>query len=176
MNNLKEGFPPIEDERAIILILGSMPSEESLRKKGYYAHSRNAFWKITGELFGFEHDTNYEERTTALKKNKIALWDVMQSCERQGSLDSAIDDRTIVVNDFVSFYRNHPNIDYVFFNGIKAENEYLRRVLPSLPDDLKEIEYSRLPSTSPAMAQMSFSEKLLEWSSLKDKHNKAARN
>ena len=176
MNNLKEGFPPIEDERATILILGSMPSEESLRKKEYYAHPRNAFWKITGELFGFEHDTNYVERTAALKNNNIALWDVMHSCERKGSLDSATNDTTIVVNDFVSFYKSHPNIDYVFFNGAKSENEYLKRVLPILPDELKEIEYCRLPSTSPAMAQLSFNEKLVEWSSLKDKRNKAARN
>ncbi|MFV1998095.1 MAG: DNA-deoxyinosine glycosylase, partial [Acidiferrobacterales bacterium] len=171
----KEGFPPIGDESATMLILGSMPSEESLRKNEYYAHPRNAFWKITGELFGFEHDANYAERTTALKKNKIALWDVMFSCERKGSLDSAINDRTIVVNDFVSFYNSHPDIVYVFFNGIKAGNEYHKRVLPGPLDEMIEIEYSRLPSTSPAMAQLSFDEKLLEWSSIKEKHNRVPR-
>jgi len=167
--DMKEGFPPIADERATILILGTMPGEESLRKKEYYANSRNAFWKIMSRLFEFEHDTSYEGRTRILTKNKIALWDVMKSCKRQGSLDSAIDDRTIVENDFASFYRNHPNIRHIFFNGAKAEKEYLKRALPGLPDKVKRIEYSRFPSTSPAMAQLSFDEKLLEWSSIKRK-------
>lgn len=167
MKHLKEGFPPIADQWATVLILGTMPGEESLRKNEYYANLRNTFWKIMARLFEFRDDTSYEERTEALTKNKIALWDVIQACERQGSLDSAIVDKTIVENDFVSFYRSHPNIRHVFFNGVKAQNEYYRRVLPKLSDEAKEIEYSRLPSTSPAMAQLSFDEKLLEWSSIK---------
>jgi len=172
---MKKGFPPIEDKRATILILGSMPSEESLRKNEYYAHPRNAFWKIVAGLFEFEHDASYRERAIAIKKNRIALWDVMQACERRGSLDSAINNKTIVVNNFASFYRCHPNISYVFFNGAKAETEYHKRVLPGLPDGTKGIVYARLPSTSPAMAQLSFDEKLYEWSNIKEKHNKAPR-
>ena len=120
-------------------------------------------------LYEFEHSASYEERTKILKKNKIALWDVMQACERQGSLDSAINDRTMVENDFVSFYGSHPNIRHVFFNGAKAEKEYFKRVLPRLSDATKGIEYFRLPSTSPAMAQLSFDTKLLEWSKIKRK-------
>ena len=146
-----------------------MPGDESLIKNEYYAHSRNTFWKIMARLFEFKHDASYEERTGTLIKNKIALWDVMQACERQGSLDSAIIDRTIVENDFVPFYRSHPNIRHVFFNGAKAQNEYHKRVLPKLSGETKGIEYSRLPSTSPAMARLSFDEKLLEWSSTKRK-------
>lgn len=169
MKNVKEGFPPIADEWATILILGTMPGEESLRKNEYYANSRNTFWKIMASLFKYDLVTSYEERIRTLTKHKIALWDVMQACERQGSLDSAIDNRTIVENDFVSFYRSHPNIRHVFFNGAKAESEYLKRVLPRLSDEAKGLEYSRLPSTSPAMAQLSFDEKLLEWSSIKRK-------
>lgn len=169
MKNIKKGFPPISDQQATILILGSMPSEESLRKNEYYANARNAFWKIVARLFEFEYDANYRERAKAITKNKIALWDVMQACERHGSLDSAINNKTIVVNDFASFYRGHPNIGYVFFNGAKAENEYLKRVLPNLADGAKGIVCSRLPSTSPAMAQLSFDEKLLEWSSIQGK-------
>jgi len=169
MKNVKEGFPPISNEWATILILGTIPGEESLRKNEYYANSRNTFWKIIARLLEFDHDTSYEERKRALTKNKIALWDVMQACKRQGSLDSAIDDRTIVENDFVSFYHSHPNIRHVYFNGAKAEKEYFKRVLPRLTDEAKGIEYSRFPSTSPAMAKLSFDEKLLEWTSIKRK-------
>lgn len=118
-------------------------------------------------LFEFEHAAIYEERTRILKNNKIALWDVMQACERQGSLDSAIIDSSIAENDFVSFYNSHPNIRHVFFNGTKAEKEYRKRVLPRLSAKAKGIEHSRLPSTSPAMARLSFDEKLLEWSNIK---------
>ena len=169
MKNTKEGFPPIADERATVLILGTMPGEESLKKKEYYGNPRNTFWKIMARLFEFEHAAIYEERTKILKNNKIALWDVMQACERQGSLDSAIIDSSIAENDFVSFYSSHLNIRHVFFNGIKAEKEYRKRVLPRLSAEAKGIKYSRLPSTSPAMARLSFDEKLLEWSNIKKK-------
>lgn len=164
---MKKGFIPIADHLATVLILGTMPGEESLRKNEYYSNSRNAFWKIVASLFEFEHDVSYEEKIAILTKHKIALWDVIQACERQGSLDSAIDNRTIVENDFVSFYRSHPYIRYVFFNGAKAESQYLKNVLPRLSGGEKSIVYSRLPSTSPAMAQLSFDEKLLEWSRIK---------
>ena len=167
MKNKKEGFPPIADERATVLILGTMPGEESLKKNEYYGNPRNAFWKIIARLFEFKHAAIYEERTRILKNNKIALWDVMQTCERQGSLDSAIIDSSITKNDFVSFYKNHLNIRHVFFNGTRAEKEYRKRVLPGLSAEAKAIEYSRLPSTSPAMARLSFDEKLLEWSNIK---------
>ncbi len=150
---MKQGFPPIADKQATILILGSMPSEESLRKQEYFAHPRNAFWKITAELFGFDAGTSYAERTVALTKNKIAVWDVMQSCERKGSLDSAIVDETITVNDFETFYKNHPNISRVFFNGAKSESEYLKKVLPNLSGDFRGIKHCRLPAKIPSMAQ-----------------------
>lgn len=167
MKSVVKGFPPIADAKARILILGTMPGEESLKKKEYYGNPRNAFWKIMARLFAFENATSYEDRTRELKNNHIALWDVMRDCERQGSLDSAIVDSSIVANDFVSFYRHYPNIRHVFFNGAKAEKEYCKRVLPMLPAEAKEIEYSRLPSTSPAMASLSFDKKLLAWSNVK---------
>lgn len=170
MTNTKEGFPPIADERATVLILGTMPGEESLKKNEYYGNPRNMFWKIMARLLEFEYTAIYEERTRILKNNKIALWDVMQACERQGSLDSAIIDSTIEENDFVSFYSSHLDIRHVFFNGTKAEKEYRKRVLPRLSAEAKGIESSRLPSTSPAMARLSFDEKLLEWSNIK-KHD-----
>ena len=98
----KEGFPPIADKKATILILGTMPGEESLRKQEYYGNPRNTFWKIMATLFEFEHEEIYEERVKRLKINHIALWDVMQACERLGSLDSAIIDNTIAENDITN--------------------------------------------------------------------------
>jgi TDG/mug DNA glycosylase family protein len=171
MKNLKAGFRPVDDIHAKILILGSMPGEESLRKNEYYANTQNSFWKIMAALLKFGQDASYEEKTNILKKNGVALWDVMRSCERQGSLDSAIRDESIVENNFVSFYLLHPEIKSVFFNGAKAEREYSRRVLPVLPIEARDIEYHRLPSTSAAMARLLFDEKLLEWTKIRGKHN-----
>ena len=167
IKNMKKGFPPIANKKARILILGSMPGKESLRKNEYYANPRNVFWRIMAGLYEFGQDTGYERRIRILRKNKIALWDVMNACERRGSLDSAIKDSTIVENDFVSFYRSHPKIIHVFFNGIKAEREYKKRVKPRLSHEVKGTKYYRLPSTSPAMARLSFEEKLIEWSMIK---------
>ena len=163
---LKKGFPPIIDKKAAVLILGSMPGEESLRKNEYYGHPRNAFWKIMATLFEFDPSIKYKERIKILLKNKIALWDVMRLCERKGSLDSNIKDETIIENNFESFFSKYPNINNVYFNGAKAEKEYLRRVLPELSGLKYNINYERLPSTSPAMTQMTFKAKLLEWSNI----------
>ena len=163
---LKKGFPPIINKTAAVLILGSMPGEESLRKNEYYGHPRNAFWKIMATLFEFDPLIKYEERIKILLKNKIALWDVMRLCERKGSLDSNIKSKTIVENDFYSFFNSFPKIRAVYFNGIKAEKEYLKRVLPELSGLKYNINYERLPSTSPAMTQMTFKAKMLEWSKI----------
>ncbi|MGK5092581.1 DNA-deoxyinosine glycosylase [Deltaproteobacteria bacterium TL4] len=163
---MKQGFPPIAEKTAIILILGTMPGEESLKKKEYYAHPRNAFWEIMASLFDFNPSLNYEEKNEILKDNRIALWDVMKACEREGSLDSKIKKDTIIENDFVSFFNKYPNISYVFFNGSRAKQEYTKRVLPKLAESKHEIKYAQLPSTSPAMAHLSLDEKILEWSKL----------
>jgi double-stranded uracil-DNA glycosylase len=166
---LKIGFPPIAKETVMVLILGTMPGEESLRKNEYYANPRNSFWKIMGSLFGFDSLAPYEERQRILLENRIALWDVIKSCERKGSLDSSINNDTIVENDFAYFFTRYPDIRNVFFNGAKAENEYFKRVFPKLSETKFEIKYDRLPSTSPAMAQLSFNAKMLEWSKVKRK-------
>ena len=156
-------FPPIEDSNAEILILGSIPSVKSLEEVQYYGHPRNAFWDIMGELLGFDPLLDYEKRKLILIQNKIALWDVLKGCEREGSLDSAIKSDTVVTNDFKTFFKTHPNIRKVFFNGTKAEAEFRKRVLPEINEIYPDIEYIRLPSTSPAMASMDKSAKLAEW-------------
>jgi hypoxanthine-DNA glycosylase len=132
-----------------------MPGKASLAAGQYYAHAQNLFWRILGEVTGAAPSAPYEARVRALKSCGIALWDVLESCAREGSLDSAIDDASISANDFASFYRAHPRIAHVFFNGAKAEACYRKHVLPALVDTRGPSSYHRLPSTSPANASMS---------------------
>ncbi|HAF45497.1 MAG: DNA-deoxyinosine glycosylase [Sideroxydans sp. GWF2_59_14] len=152
-------FPPVADEQSNLLILGSMPGKESLKQKQYYAHPQNAFWKIMGDLVGAHPTLPYQQRLSALTAAHIALWDVLKTCERQGSLDSNIQNET--ANDFASFFKNHPHITHVFFNGAKAEQSFKKFVLGK--QKLPPLKFVRLPSTSPAHAGMRYAEKLQAW-------------
>lgn len=156
-------FPPIAEAGARILILGSMPGRASLMAGQYYAHAQNLFWRILAEITGAGPDLPYAIRAQALTRSGIALWDVLASCARVGSLDSAIDEATIRANDFASFYRDHPGIAQVFFNGAKAEACYRRHVRPLLADGFGPQRHTRLPSTSPANAAMSRAHKRGVW-------------
>lgn len=155
------GFAPIARKDARILILGSMPSEKSLQEQQYYAHPGNAFWPIICRLFNAPVDLSYSQKQQLLMDNRIALWDVLQSCFRSGSLDSAIDPATANCNDFKSFLQRHPQIGHVFFNGAKAEQLFRRHVLKQL--NAQPLSYQRLPSTSPANAALSMEKKLAKW-------------
>ena len=154
-------FPPIAAPDATLLILGSMPGKASLLANQYYAHPRNAFWPIMGELFGAGPDLTYARRVRVLKHAGVAVWDVLASCTRGSSLDSDIDEDSIVPNDFASFFRAHPRIDRVFFNGAKAEASFRRYVVPRLA--AATLRLKRLPSTSPANASWSHARKLRSW-------------
>ncbi|WP_432741944.1 DNA-deoxyinosine glycosylase [Methylobacter sp. G7] len=154
-------FDPIADLNAELLILGSMPGQESLTANQYYANRRNAFWKVMAEIVKFDPGASYEIRLQALKTGRIALWDVLQSCTRVGSLDARIDANSISANDFQSFFRRHENIRAVFFNGAKAESAYRQHVLPTVSS--VAVSYIRLPSTSPAHASLSYEQKLQLW-------------
>lgn len=156
-----QSFPPIETADARTLILGSMPGEASLRAGQYYAHPQNLFWRIMGELLGFDQALPYGQRVEALKSARIALWDALHSCRRKGSLDSNIDGGSLAPNDLAAFFRRHPGITRVFFNGAKAEECYRRHVLPGIEGG--SIEYLRLPSTSPANAAIPYARKLEAW-------------
>ena len=156
-------FPPIADRHARVLILGSMPGKESLRAEQYYAHPRNAFWPIMGDLVGATPALAYAERIRFLKNAGIAVWDVLASCTRSSSLDADIDTATMEMNDFVSFYRSHPQIVQVFFNGALAEKFYFKHIGADL---YPELQYQRLPSTSPAHAGMPYAQKLHHWRSI----------
>ena len=150
------------------MILGSFPGEKSLTEQQYYAHPRNVFWKIIAEVAGFGLSLEYGDRVAQLRKKKIALWDVMQSCRREGSLDAHIVASTVVANDFCSFLGAHPHIRMIFFNGSRAETEFKKKVRPGLTGRHRSIGYMRLPSTSPAMAMMNYEEKLKAWSVIKN--------
>ncbi len=155
-------FPPIATPQSHTLILGSMPGVISLQKQQYYAHPRNAFWPIMGELLRFDPQSPYPQRTVALQNARIALWDVLQSCRREGSLDTDIDQDSIVPNDFARFLAAHRHIERIFFNGATAETIFRRRVLPEFKDQ-GEWQLLRLPSTSPAHAALSVAAKAQSW-------------
>ncbi len=166
------GFPPIANSQARILILGSMPSEKSLQQQQYYAHPRNAFWPIMLAIFQpqSQRDTlSYEQAKAILLEQHIAVWDVLQSCYRQGSLDTAIKMDSIQVNDFHWFLSQQPDIRKICFNGAKAEQLFNKYVLPSIQNQYNDMEYCRLPSTSPANAAMKLEQKHRLWvNSLKE--------
>jgi len=160
-------FPPIARRDAHTLILGSLPGQRSLQMQQYYAHPYNAFWKLIGAIFD-DDASAYEHRVKILIRNGIALWDVLEAAERPGSLDSSIVHASALANDFGKFFRAHPRIRRVFFNGRKAEDMYRRFVMPRLGEEFAYIRYDSLPSTSPAHAGMTFAKKLGRWKRIKE--------
>jgi TDG/mug DNA glycosylase family protein len=154
-------FAPLSRPSATVLILGSMPGVASLMAQQYYAHPRNHFWPIMARIVGFDAAVPYAERVEALINADIAVWDVLQSCVRPGSLDSAIQKGTRVPNDFAAFFAAHPAIRLVGFNGAEAEKSFNTQVLPGL-EATAGLHLLRLPSTSPAHA-VGFEHKLAAW-------------
>ena len=161
-------FAPVAQHDATVLILGSLPGRKSLEHQQYYAHPQNAFWKIVASLFGATSSQPYNERLKILTSHRIALWDVLAAAERPGSLDSSIVPHSAVPNDFAAFFRAHPRIRRVYFNGQKAEGLFRRHVLPALGPEFAGILYECLPSTSPAHAGMTFAKKLDRWIRIKE--------
>jgi double-stranded uracil-DNA glycosylase len=153
-------FPPIVSAASRVLILGTMPGTVSLKAREYYAHPRNAFWRIMGELFGACPSLLYDERVAVILSAGVALWDSVEACVRPGSMDKSITGE--IANDFAAFFANYPNISHVFFNGTKSEAVFRRHVLPTLTGD--HHIYTRLPSTSPAHAGMTLEAKVQAWS------------
>jgi hypoxanthine-DNA glycosylase len=157
------GFKAISRSDARVLILGTLPGKVSLETGEYYAQPRNAFWRIMAELIGCSPELCYEHRKRQLIERGIALWDVLASGCRAGSLDSEIQMSTVVSNDFRTFFEMHKNIELICFNGAKAAKIYESKVLPGLLVCLRQIPRQILPSTSPAHAAMRFEQKLSRW-------------
>lgn len=156
---ISTGFPPVERADAAILILGSLPSERSIAEQQYYAHPQNAFWRIMRELYGIEGD--YASRCRQLAESGVALWDVLMSSRRPGSMDADISMTEAKPNDFAAFLEHHPSVRLIAFNGRKAEQLFTRFVDPL--GVAAKIPRTLLPSTSPAYASLPFSGKLAAW-------------
>ena len=158
-NVASAGFPPLAGADARVLVLGSLPGVRSIAEQQYYAHPRNAFWPIMKALFSI--DGEYDARCRQLIANRIAVWDVLHSSVRPGSLDADIRLDVARANDFASFFREHPDIGRVVFNGKKA-GALFKRFVAARPADAAT-RFMVLPSTSPAYAAMPYSRKLAMW-------------
>ncbi len=148
------------DEESRVIILGSMPGRESLRKKEYYGHPRNQFWNVLYALYDREPDWDYGKKLAFLKEKHIALWDVIETCQREGSMDANITGEK--ANDFDWLFCNYPGIRHAFFNGTKAYETFRKRV----GFRYDGITYTKLGSTSPANV-VQFERRLEEWSIVK---------
>lgn len=154
-------FPPIIKKDSKILILGSIPGVKSLEMQQYYAHPQNKFWKIICEIFNEEFTTNYQQRIKMLEKHHIALWDVIDTCERKGSLDSEI--RNEEANKIEELLQNFPNIKAIFCNGQKSHKNLIKILGKNF-----RLPIIVLPSTSPAYAGLKYEEKLLSWQEIQN--------
>jgi TDG/mug DNA glycosylase family protein len=161
LDGLKRSFPPVTDERTRILILGSLPGEESLARQRYYAHPRNQFWRLIGAVAGMELEPlPYEERLAALLARGIGLWDTVGAANRRGSLDGAI--RDIERNPLAALVERLPALRAVAFNGGKSA----ALGVPQLAGH-QRLALIALPSSSPAYT-LSFEAKLAAWRKLRD--------
>lgn len=161
MAKVIESFEPIINKNSRVLILGTIPGPKSLERKQYYANERNQFWRIIYHVLGEEPHCDYVERIEFLKRIGIALWDVLQSCERKGASDSKIKHEK--PNDFEGLLWTYPKLRCLVFNGNKARDLFNKHVGHSL----KRMDLEALPSSSPANT-MPFGQKVKAWESIKD--------
>lgn len=146
-------IPPLFDQNSKTLILGSFPSVKSREASFFYGHPQNRFWTVVAEIFGEEKPQTVEEKKKLILKNNLALWDVIQSCEIEGSADSTINN--VTANDLSTILENS-KVDRIFVNGKTAEKYYNKYTYPKTG-----IKAVCLPSTSPANAAWSI-ERLAE--------------
>ena len=159
MSTVIHNIPPVYDSESRILILGSFPSVKSRETEFFYGHPQNRFWKVTATIFGCDVPQTVEEKKAFLLKNHIALWDVIESCEIEGSSDSSI--RNAVPNDIMKIL-NLADIKNIFVNGKTAEKYYKKYLLPQT-----KREAICLPSTSPANAAKNLDRLIEEWKIIK---------
>ena len=164
MQPIQNVLSPIVDGKTRVLIVGSMPGKQSLDKQQYYGNARNHFWPMIGEVLEIDVPENYEQRIELVQTNKIGLWDVIQSCERKGSLDATIRNET--PNDFEALFQQFPQIHLVLFNGTKAFDVFKKHIGLAI---LESRHHEKMPSTSPIPGKniKSFEEKVEDWQIMK---------
>ncbi|WP_027963789.1 DNA-deoxyinosine glycosylase [Halalkalibacillus halophilus] len=154
-----QSMSPVIGDRPKVLILGSIPGVQSLQTQQYYGNPRNHFWPIMFTLLDVNPIQGYEERLNLLKRNQIALWDVIGSCEREGSLDSKI--KNAIPNPIETLLKEHPSIQLIACNGTKSYQTFKRHFKYLMSNyDVKQ-----LPSTSPVPGKYnkSYDEKVVSW-------------
>ena len=153
-----KSFKPSIDKNSKILILGSMPGIKSLNEQQYYAHPQNRFWKVIGKCCNCKnlYKLNYSDKLKILLANNIALWDILKSCTRTGSLDSNIQNE--IPNNIIKLLQNY-DIEKICLNGNKSYSAF-KKYFPQL---LKQYKCYKLPSTSPANARYSLEKLYEEW-------------
>ena len=152
-------FPPLYDENSQILILGSFPSVKSREAMFFYGHPQNRFWKVASRIFGAPVPETIDEKKKFLLSNKIALWDVIASCEIKGSSDSSI--KNAVPNDLSEILKK-ADIKHIFVNGKTAEKYYNKYT----KDTVGKAAVC-LPSTSPANAAWTVERLVKAWEIIK---------
>ena len=157
------GFPAQTTPETKLLILGSMPGVASLKANNYYAHPRNAFWPIMAKLYGINIDCNIENRIESLNHQGVGLWDVVKQCARAGSLDSNIDQQSVIPNDFSALSRHLPLLNTIAFNGKTAAALFTKHLIKSKGVNVDKYKLVTLPSSSPANASLSINDKYLLW-------------
>lgn len=155
----KEALPPLINNSSRILILGTMPGDQSIAKQEYYGNKGNHFWRIMYTIFNEDYSLNYDDRKDLLKSHKVALWNVLANCIRIGSSDSKIKHEK--VNDFENFHLQYPDIKYIFFESKSAAKYYQKYVKTKA-----YISYFIMPSTSGLNAGIPLSEKIDSWRKL----------
>ena len=157
------GLSPSVDRRSEILILGSMPGAASLAAQEYYAHPANRFWPLIARLLDEpEVPKDYAKRLGMLLRHHIALWDAIDTCDREGSLDSDI--RNVKANDFTAFLKKWPSIRTIGLNGGKAYTTFAKSNQSLL--SRSDLRILKLPSTSPANARWRMDDLLRAWKEL----------
>lgn len=156
------GFPPAYRNDAKLLILGSLPGKRSIAQSQYYGHPRNIFWKLLSSYIGIAADADYANRLQAALDNKIALWDVMASAQRPGSLDSSIDKSSVLVNLIPELIATLPQLSTIILNGGAAMRYFKQAGFVEHCVSLG-LAVEHLPSTSPAYAVLSYEQKLAHW-------------
>ena len=157
MNKIIHPIEPVYDENSKILILGSFPSVKSREYGFFYGHPQNRFWRVIADIFGCDVPQSIDEKKRLLLENKIAVWDVIFSCEIEGSADSTI--KNAVPTDIGGIISSS-HIKKVFTNGKKADELYRK-----YQQNTTGIEAICLPSTSPANAAWSLQKLTDKWRS-----------